>query len=87
MQYVYNCGRGIFCFKTAYIFGALIATTLQGLFLVLIGRSPFTATYIHLVESTVTLHTQHLATQWTVAWMARLTARVYTTFWSWLRTT
>jgi hypothetical protein len=70
--------------KTAHISGALIAATLLVLFLVLIWQHPFTTTYIHLVEATVTLHPQHLATRLTVAWVTRLQAAVYTAFWAWL---
>jgi hypothetical protein len=73
--------------QTAYIFRALIATALQGLFLVFIWWCPFTAMYIQLVEATVTLDPQHLATWWTVTWMTGLETGVCTTFWTWLGAT
>jgi len=72
---------------TAYIFWALIATALQCLFLVFIWWCPIITVYIQLVEATVTLNTQHLATWWTVTWMTRLEAAVCTTFWTWLGAT
>lgn len=74
----------VYFIHTAYIFRALIATALQHLFLVFIWWCPITALYIQLVEATMTLHTQHLATWWTVTCMTGLEAGVCTTFWTWL---